>query len=352
MSLEQNWQELLLENIEEGVVFADTEGKISLINNQAREITGYSSGVTGKDIDVIFGDRVPKRSGQVVVESKNGEKKLLFIKVIEKKNGEKGFLFSEHKKIDEQYVLSLKLESIGQLAAGIAHEINTPMQYIGDNLSFLQKGFQVLLPKVNNGDVKTQHLKEEIPRAIDDALTGVKRVNKLVSAMKNFAHPGQQEKETVNLNESIENTVEITRNEWKHLAELDLNLEQGLPSILGMRDEINQVLLNIIINAAQAISEAREKNIISRGKIEIETGEKEGNVFVLIKDNGIGIPVDIQDKIFDPFFTTKEVGQGTGQGLALAHDVIVKKHGGYLGVNSKPEKGATFIIELPVRGNR
>lgn len=265
-----------------------------------------------------------------------------------------------------------KLEAIGQLAAGIAHEINTPIQYIGDNTIFLRNSFidliasfsaheallqaakantmtETMLADVDKCVLKADlaYLIEEIPRAIEQSLEGVQRVTEIVSAMRDFSHPGSDQKTLVNLNHAINNTVTVTRNEWKYVAELELDLDPCLPEVLCLPGEINQVLLNIIVNAAHAITDALKQKKQSKGKISISTRQKNGLVAIHISDSGTGIPKAIQHRIFDPFFTTKDVGMGTGQGLAIAHRVIIEKHGGLLRFETDQNTGTTFIIELP-----
>lgn len=266
-----------------------------------------------------------------------------------------------------------KLEAIGGLAAGIAHEINTPIQYVGDNIGFLHDAFadlatifstyedllqSVLTQTVTETVVETTkkclldtdlpYLKEEIPHAIEQSLDGVQRVTEIVRAMRDFSHPGTDQKTMVNLNHAIKNTITVARNEWKYVAEMQLDLDESLPDVLCFPGEMNQVLLNIIVNAAHAISDARSEDTTERGKITISTRKKNNSVTVHIQDTGTGIPKAVQHRIFDPFFTTKGVGKGTGQGLGIAHRVITDKHGGNLHFETEQGKGSTFIIELPL----
>ena len=266
-----------------------------------------------------------------------------------------------------------KLESIGQLAAGIAHEINTPIQYVGDNTLFIQEAFEDLTSAISAYDELLQaaktnsvtdtiiknvrksvdaadlpFLREEIPRAIEQSLEGVRRVTEIVRAMRDFSHPGSDQKSMVDLNNAIQNTITVARNEWKYVAEMELDLDPSLPEIQCFPGEINQVLLNIIVNAAHSITDVLQQHEASKGKISISTFQQEQAVVIRISDTGAGIPKDIQHRIFDPFFTTKGVGKGTGQGLAIAHTVITEKHGGNLHFETTPGKGTTFFIELPL----
>ncbi|MBP1626327.1 MAG: domain S-box protein [Holophagaceae bacterium] len=262
-----------------------------------------------------------------------------------------------------------KLEAIGQLAAGIAHEINTPTQYIGDNAAFLKETLAELCRFVrgvnqalSEPDGKAldriravaqqldfDYLEEEIPKAIQQTLEGVGRVSRIVGAMKDFSHPGGNTMERIDLNRAIESTVMVTRNEWRYVAEMELELDPALPLVPCYPGELNQVFLNLIVNSAHAIEEARQGQSDGQlGLIRIQTHPSNFGVEIRVSDTGTGIPENIRDRIFEPFFTTKPVGKGTGQGLSLAHAVIVEKHGGLISVESTPGRGSTFILELPL----
>lgn len=276
--------------------------------------------------------------------------------------------------LENQLSQAQKLESIGQLAAGIAHEINTPTQYIGDNTRFLQQSFKdlqavlhkysCLLSECKQGQVMpkliadieaavkaadVEYLQEEVPRAIQQALEGVERVATIVGAMKEFSHPGTKEKVATDINKAIESTVTVARNEWKYVAELVTDFAPDLPLVPCFAGDFNQVILNILINAAHAIVDAKGKDGADKGMIRISTRcGADDWVEIRISDNGPGVPEAIRHKIFDPFFTTKQVGKGTGQGLAISHDVVVKKHGGKISFETEMGKGTTFVIQLPV----
>jgi len=251
-----------------------------------------------------------------------------------------------------------KLEAIGTLAGGIAHEINTPIQYVGDNLAFLRTAFDDILAVLNAAaplrdtsadldrawtDADVDFLREDVPQALDQSRDGIQTVARIVLAMKEFAHPSAKEPVPFDINHVLDSTATVCRNEWKHVAALDYDLAADLPTVVGLPGEINQVLLNLIVNAAHAITAAERVE----GHITLATRVRDDHVEVVIADNGTGIPDSIRDRIFDPFFTTKPVGQGTGQGLAIAHDIVVRKHGGSISVDSTPGEGTTFILRLP-----
>ena len=266
-----------------------------------------------------------------------------------------------------------KMESIGQLAAGIAHEINTPTQYIGDNTQFVQDGFRCLFPlfatqarlvgAARQGSVPPEllaemetavaaadleYLVEEIPKAIEQSLEGVHRVAKIVGAMKDFSHPGADEKMLMDLNRAIESTVTVATNEWRYIAEMVIDFDPALPPVPCLPGEFNQVVLNMIINASHAIRDVVGDGGGAKGVITISTRTAGDWVEVCVRDTGTGIPEEIRAKIFDPFFTTKGVGRGTGQGLAIAHSVVIDKHRGEIRLESEVGKGSAFTIRLPL----
>lgn len=262
-----------------------------------------------------------------------------------------------------------KMESIGQLAAGIAHEINTPTQYIGDNANFLKEAFedlQGLILQYRNilqtgGDVSQlqeaadqaeeeadwHFLEDEIPSSLNHAMSGVEQVSRIVNALKEFSHPGSDERTMVDLNHAIESTVTVARNEWKYVAEVQLDLDSGLSSVACYPGEFNQAILNLITNAAHAIGDVLDPNEESKGSISISTRPRDQGVEITVKDTGKGISPELRQKIFEPFFTTKEVGKGTGQGLAIVHSVIVEKHAGKVRLDSEVGKGSTFTLWIP-----
>ncbi len=280
----------------------------------------------------------------------------------------------EQQQLQSQLLHAQKLESVGQLAAGIAHEINTPTQYVGTNIDFLEDGFKdiatlmgayqrllvaekdhsvtpVLIQEVEETleAADWDYLAQEFPLAIAQSKDGVHRISTIVRAMKEFSHPGSKEKIPLSLNDLINTTLIVSRNEWKYLADMETDFADDLPQVPCLSDEMGQVFLNLLVNAAHAIATQLGENPNGeKGCITISTRQVAGQVEVRLQDTGCGIPGDILSKVFDPFFTTKEVGKGTGQGLAIARDVVVTKHGGTLNVESEPGQGATFIIRLPV----
>jgi signal transduction histidine kinase len=274
-----------------------------------------------------------------------------------------------------QLVNAQKLEAIGQLAAGIAHEINTPIQYIGDNTHFLSDSFSGMAPLLQVYGRMREHLVncdnipsditkeiatleknvdfaflcEEIPKAISQSLEGVARVSAIVRAMKDFSHPGTKEKTPVNIADVIGSAVTISRNEWKYVADVVTRFDPSLPHVPVIVGEFNQVMLNLIVNAAHAIGDVGANSGVSdKGVITISAKASDGHMEIRIADTGTGIPENIHAKIFDPFFTTKKVGKGTGQGLAIARSIIEEKHGGRLSFETELGKGTVFMINLPL----
>lgn len=273
--------------------------------------------------------------------------------------------------LEDQLRQSQKLESIGQLSAGIAHEINTPTQYIADNTMFLNTAFDSCI-KIINGtkviidkDISEITLKEledmrsiysendmefivnEIPLAISQSIEGLERVTKIIGAMKSFSHSSQGEMSEVDITEAINSTVTVSRSEWRYIANLSTDYSEHLPKIKCIRDEFNQVILNFIVNAAHAIEERYGKQSEQLGNIKIAVSLEQDKVQISIRDDGIGMSNEVKNRIFDPFFTTKEVGKGTGQGLSMAYSVIVDKHNGSIDVESELNVGTQFNILVP-----
>ena len=256
----------------------------------------------------------------------------------------------QRKHLETQLVHAQKMEAVGQLAAGIAHEINSPSQFVNDNVMFLKDAINELLAAVTGegeipDDKEIQFLRENAPGSVDQALQGMERITTIVKSMKNFAYrDAASEKRPQNLNQAIEATAVVATNEWKYHAELKTDLDPNLPFVPCNIGEINQVVLNLIVNAAHAIRDSELKD--GKGLILVSTKQYDQYVVITIQDDGGGIPEHVQGKIFEPFFTTKEVGVGTGQGLAIAHNVITKSHGGHIWFETEQGKGTTFFIRL------
>ncbi|MBN9662101.1 MAG: PAS domain S-box protein [Acidobacteria bacterium] len=279
----------------------------------------------------------------------------------------------DRKRLETELGHSRKLEAVGQLAAGVAHEINTPIQYVGDSVQFLKEAFESfvqLLPHYRRlaampagaeevaaitTEIKRQEeemdldwLLNEIPSSFTRCLDGIERVARIVRAMKEFAHPDGREKRPADLNHAIQSTLTIAHNEYKYVADIETHFGD-IPNVICHVSELNQVFLNLIVNAAHAIAGHLE-NTGLRGAIGITTSRQGQNVRIDIEDTGGGIPDEIRDRIFEPFFTTKAVGKGTGQGLAIARSVVVDKHGGTLTFKSNHGLGTTFTVLLPIDG--
>jgi signal transduction histidine kinase len=281
---------------------------------------------------------------------------------------------TERKRLEEHLIQGQKFELIGQLNAGLAHEINTPIQYVGNNAIFLQRAFQNLeqllggyerllrAAKAGSGRVpdaliadveriaaqeEVRYARQEILVAIEQSLQGVERVAKIVRSMRELAHPGRGQKSPLDLNLAIRSAITMAQNEWKYVAQVLTDLDPLLPPVPCVADELHQVLLNILVNAAQAIGEVVGDGSKAKGAITVKTRLIGGWAEIQISDTGPGIPEENQDKIFAPFFTTKPPGKGTGQGLSIAHAVIVQHHGGTIRVSSPPGLGTTFVIRLP-----
>jgi PAS domain S-box-containing protein len=282
---------------------------------------------------------------------------------------------TRQKKLELELRQAQKLESVGRLAAGVAHEINTPVQFVSDSVHFVRDAmgdlagliqtYQQLQEAVAAGQATAaqaeqmrraadtadlDYLLDNVPKALDRSLDGLNRVATIVRSMKEFAHPDQKEMAAINLNQAIQSTLTIARNEYKYVAEVETDLGE-IPLVTCHGGDVNQVILNIIVNAAHAI-EGVVKDSGAMGRIAIQTRLLDDAVVIRVSDTGAGIPEEIRDRIFDPFFTTKQVGKGTGQGLAICRSVILEKHGGDLTFESEVGKGTTFVIRLPIDGHR
>ena len=386
----------LVDALPDGVMIYDVNGQISFCNARAVEMLGYAPHeLLGTSASAIFrGGTLPEfrseltasrnLSSEINIFPKSGasipvsvfREKLeiegnpvelcILHDLTERKRMER-----ERQEFEVQLRQAQKLESIGQLAAGIAHEINTPTQYIGDNTRFLKDAFGGIVKMLGlyqqvaqaatlgavppalmqevaaaNESLDIPFLLQEIPSALEQSLEGIERVSKIVRAMKDFSHPNSAEKTSFDINNAIESTLMVARNEWKYVANLETNLDKSLPAIPCLPGEFNQVILNLVVNASHAIADA-VAGTEKKGTIKVTTARVTDWVEIRISDTGTGIPKKVQSRIFEPFFTTKEVGKGTGQGLAIARSVIVDKHGGTIVFETEEGRGTTFIIRLP-----
>lgn len=395
----------IVNSVIDGVIGFDRTGKIHMFNNSAEQIFGYSvHEVDDISIDVFLPeeDRQKHMEGlELFLETGSsptvghlleytGVKKdgttFPFEMAISWREVDNEIIFVSQcrditsKKLAEEERIALenelrqaqKMESLGVLSGGIAHEINTPVQYVGDNIKFLQTGFTDIrrlcsqlrkltkaasakgyLPELTEEtarlaeEVDLEFLIDEIPEAIDQSLEGVERISEIVKAIKEFSHPDTKEKTSTNINAALNTTIMVSRNQWKYIAELETDLDEELPHVMCLPGEFNQVILNLIVNAAHAIEDASGDSG-ELGKITVSTKHDDDFVDITVRDSGTGIDPDKLTTIFDPFFTTKEPGKGTGQGLAISHNIITKKHGGQIWATSELGHGATFHIKLPL----
>lgn len=376
------------------VVITDARGDITYVNRKFTDTTGFNAAeVLGKNPRILNSGHSPREMyeemwrtiraggewrGEFRNRRKNGQ---LFweaatISPITDGGGSISHFLAVKEDITERLALEAdlrqaqKLEAIGQLAAGIAHEINTPIQFVADNLTFLGESCSFIFPLLESfhaamGQLPSglapeiaemearcdlEFLRQEVPHAIEQSLDGTRRVATIVRAMKEFSHPGLADRIPFDLNQGIASTITIARSEWKYVAQVATDFDPALPPVLCYPGDINQVILNLIVNSAYAIRDRPGPN--EQGKITIRTRLRDEFAEIAVSDTGVGIPAEIQGRIFEPFFTTREVGSGTGQGLALAHSVIVRKHGGRIWFETEVGHGTTFFIQLPIDGGQ
>jgi signal transduction histidine kinase len=267
-------------------------------------------------------------------------------------------------RVETDIRVSQRLEAVGQLAAGIAHEINNPLQYVGDHLEFVHEATTDLLGLVDRIEARgasagahcaetrreldaidLPYMKRELPDALDAIQDGIQRIRSIVRAMKELSHPGTREARAADINHAIESALEISASSYRAVADLDKHLA-ALPQVMCFVAELGQVFLNLIVNAAHAMEGH------SRGTLTVRSAVDGDHIAISFCDTGGGIPPEIQQRIFDPFFTTKEVGRGTGQGLAIARAIVVDRHGGSLSFDSVAGRGTTFVVRIPIAGPR
>ncbi|KAA3654774.1 MAG: PAS domain S-box protein [Calditrichaeota bacterium] len=389
--------EQLLASISSIMIGVDEHDKINRWNSTAEKMFGIAAdSVMGKpflycgikwdwsEILTIINNckektEVSHISEKVQYENRKGEDSYIGITiypVLDKNNEHRGYLLlatdiTKRIHMETQLMQAQKLESIGELAAGIAHEINTPTQYVSYNIDYLNDAFteinhcfnefmalsenktindrnnlQILTDKLCGRLVRLKTHMDDIPTALEESQKGVESIARIVKAMKDFSHPGDKDKVFIDLHEALDNTITVSRNEWKYYCEIIKEYDESLPFVPCLPGELNQVFLNIIVNAAHAIKMKYDEETTT-GLIKITTSIEDDTAVIRNQDNGCGIPKSTITKIFDPFFTTKEVGKGTGQGLAISHHVIVEKHKGKIEVDSKSGEGTIFKIFLP-----
>jgi PAS domain S-box-containing protein len=396
----------IVESSDDSIVGSDMEGTILSWNNGAEKLFGYTrEEAIGKSVTMLFPPehegiylrstldkakhletierfetvRIGKGGAPIDVSVilspiKDSAGRLLGLSGIYRDIRDRKQAEKERAAMEVQLRHAQKLESVGRLAAGVAHEINTPVQFVSDSVYFVRNEIQAIFkllgeyrslcqstiddekragksPRIEDMECEADlpYLLQEMPRALDRAIDGLDRVAVIVRSMKEFAHPDQTEKACVDLNRSINSTLTVARHEYKYVADLETDFGD-LPPVLCHAGEINQVILNLIVNAAHAIADAVGDSQ-TKGLIRIRTWREGDDAVISIEDNGRGIPEGIRNRIFDPFFTTKAVGRGTGQGLAIARSVVVDKHGGDLAFETELGHGTTFRILLPIDGN-
>ncbi len=377
----------VLQSMGTPMVLVDPAGCIIQCNQAAVTMLGCSGDdLEGIDVSVVAA--IPESGDRAVPLLENAEVELLLddgsrtrtLFSISELLDEAGELMGyvcvwadlrEKQELEAEERQAQKLESLGQMAAGVAHEINTPIQFVGDSLTFLRESFEDLVGLVEESqarraewgkaagmeelaqaaeaseeDADVEFIVSEAPGAFERATKGLERVAKIVQALKSFSHPGSEESAPQDINALIETTLTLSHSEYKYVAELETELGE-IPSVPCHAGDLGQVVLNLVVNAAHAVGDKME-GTGELGKIFIRTRLEDDFVAIEVQDTGVGIPEDIVHRIFDPFFTTKEVGKGTGQGLAISHRIVVEKHRGRLEVTPDPGKGSTFRVLLPV----
>lgn len=377
LSLQTSQLNNILDSAMAGMCLADPDRLIVRTNTYSHRVLGYGpEELFGASIVDIFGKQVVNDARAVVAQSADTAEQVgievegirrdgsivpleLFVTEVIFKDRrhtlwnfqditKRKALAVERDRLEEDLRRANKLEALGTLASGVAHEINTPVQFVGDNLHFLTEAFDDVMniietiPQIQP-DEDLEFIRSEVPKALEQSIAGLSRVTEIVTAIREFSHPGSKEKTPTDLNKAVSDTVTISVNHWKYVADLTTDLDEDMLPVSCVPGEINQVILNLIVNAAQAI---KAKDMADKGTITVSTQMQGDLAEIRVTDTGTGIPEHVQGQIFDPFFTTKEVGEGTGQGLSLAHSIIVKKHGGNIRFETRPGVGTTFIVAL------
>lgn len=387
--------EQLLDCLTAIVIRFDATGRVTAWNQAAEQTLGLTrSEVTGRPLAQLA---LPWTDGSVtssLLAASHSDSQVRIDDVIyQRRDGTQGFLgltatplnaakrqtssvlvlgrdITDHRTRNRKQLQSQKLQAIGQLAAGIAHEINTPAQYVSDNLGFVGGAFRDFVPLLALlrspefaddpqgeararvarlcDEIDAEYLLEEVPRALEQALQGMQRISAIVTAMRAIAPEGGDSHSPTDLNQVVRDVTTISSHEWSSEAELHLELEPSLPKVFCKRGDINQVVLNLVVNASDAIKHARSESNGPKGTLTLGTRIEEGRVALWVEDTGVGMAEELRERIFDPFFTTKPLGQGTGQGLSFVHAVVVDEHAGSIEVESAVGRGARFTIRLPL----
>lgn len=401
-ALRSSWERLkrLTDSLFEGVVVVNRDGDIKFANPSAKSLLGWeerAGDIEGHRLDTVF----RMKDGNTSLTFEEAPWRRVLQEGLSLRNDDAIFLTAAGKTLSVAYACAAlsdedgrlsaiisfrdvedlkraqrealqasRMASVGQLAAGIAHEINTPAQYVGDNLRFIGTSLSKLLTLIEAARtmaayaakhpetaaaaagfeaavaaVKVAYLAKDTAEALGESIEGVTQISHIVSSMKEFSLPGTTTKTTTDINRALDSTITVSRSEWKDVATIERHFDSSLPAVLCHAAEINQVFLNLIINAAHAIT-ASSKQL--PGHIIVSTACIPGFVEIRIADSGTGVPEAIKDRIFDPFFTTKAVGKGTGQGLTVCRDIVVGKHGGTIDVDGKEGEGAVFVVRLPI----
>lgn len=386
---------LILDNVQAGIVFTRADLSVRSINEAARSMFGVDASTIESMRELFVGppdvvgwidslqkqpievdettreavcrrmdDReFPVEVGVKPLQHEGDTHFIWFVRDITRRTRE----HAKRQALEQELAQAQKFEALGTLASGVAHEINTPVQYVSDNLHFLEESLSGLSKLATHcrqtlqadpaefevfksgfsqiaEEVDLDFVMSEAPQAARQSLEGLDQVASIVKAIKSFSHPGDEATVPLDLNEAISTTLTVARNRWKYVADIQTDFGDGLEGVPCHPSDISQVFLNLIVNAADAIEELGADE---PGQIGIATRLDGNCAEVRISDTGCGIPAETIDKIFDPFFTTKDVGKGSGQGLAISYNIIRQKHGGTITCQSKPGKGTTFTVRLP-----
>lgn len=387
----------VIDQTAEAILITDTSGIITYVNPAFELISGFSaeeavgrkpSIIRSGEHDTSFYADLWKTitrgeiwKGRFVNLSKDGRRFTQETTIAPVRDEEKKIVnyvsvardITQQLRIEAQLRQAQKLESIGELAAGIAHEINTPTQYVTTNVKFLDDSFSDILDnlkqfnkirmQVNSrasldeleksvssliSEDELNYLEEDIPNAIRESMEGLRRIAAIVKSVKQLAHPGETHKSYHDINEIINDAVTVSTNEWKYVADMEKDLEENIPQLYCLKGEMGQVVLNLIINSAHAIEQSKDRSSDEKGNIKVKSYSDDESIILQISDTGCGMPRNVMERAFDPFFTTKKIGKGTGQGLAIAYNVIVNMHDGSIALDSKENVGTTVTIKLPL----